>query len=151
MADESSANVIAQLVSTEGDTAGPQLDLPVAITPAQLETVLHGLLPKVSNRTPYGISGRMRLLSDERGVALHYRRPRSITDTAAAADVMTTKLQLPPRWQLQCSGASRGRDITRLARPMDRRGPTASGAQDLASDVNVKRGRTGGGGTGGGR
>jgi hypothetical protein len=48
MADESSANVIAQLVSTEGDTAGPQLDLPVAITPAQLETVLHGLLPRVS-------------------------------------------------------------------------------------------------------
>jgi hypothetical protein len=48
MPDESSANVIAQLVSTEGDTAGPQLDLPVAITPAQLEAVLHGLLPRVS-------------------------------------------------------------------------------------------------------
>ena len=38
------SNVIAQLVSTEGETAGPQLDLPHDITTEQLETLLNDLL-----------------------------------------------------------------------------------------------------------
>ena len=38
------SNVIAQLVSTEGESAGPQLDLPHDITTEQLETLLNDLL-----------------------------------------------------------------------------------------------------------
>lgn len=44
------ANVIAQLVSNQGDSVGPQLELPVAITPAKLEQVLHGLLRQKANQ-----------------------------------------------------------------------------------------------------
>ena len=46
------ANVIAQLVSRDGTPTGPQLDLPVDVTPKQLEELLNGLL-RAEEPTPY--------------------------------------------------------------------------------------------------
>ena len=46
------ANVIAQLVSRDGTPTGPQLDLPVDVTPKQLEELLNGLL-RSEEPTPY--------------------------------------------------------------------------------------------------
>ena len=45
-AEPETTNVIAQLVSGDGEPAGPQLELPTGVTPVQLEQVLNGLLQK---------------------------------------------------------------------------------------------------------
>ncbi|GAB4813789.1 hypothetical protein N2152v2_000835 [Parachlorella kessleri] len=46
------ANVILQFQSPDGDTTGPQLDVPQDVTPGQLETLLNGLLQN-EERLPY--------------------------------------------------------------------------------------------------
>lgn len=46
------ANIIIQLQSADGETTGPQLDVPHDVTPTQLETLLNGLL-KTDEPLPY--------------------------------------------------------------------------------------------------
>eukprot|EP01103_Thecamoeba_quadrilineata_P019048 TRINITY_DN7563_c0_g1_i1.p1 TRINITY_DN7563_c0_g1~~TRINITY_DN7563_c0_g1_i1.p1 ORF type:complete len:478 (-),score=63.94 TRINITY_DN7563_c0_g1_i1:235-1668(-) len=50
--DSSARHILAQFRSTTGDTTGPQLDLPVDITPEQLELLLNDLL-KNEESFPY--------------------------------------------------------------------------------------------------
>ncbi|GMH33941.1 hypothetical protein BSKO_01775 [Bryopsis sp. KO-2023] len=52
---EPMANVIVQFHSEEGETVGPQLDVPASATPAQLETLLNGLLSN-ENKVPYAFN-----------------------------------------------------------------------------------------------
>mmetsp|Transcript_23676 Transcript_23676/g.39731 ORF Transcript_23676/g.39731 Transcript_23676/m.39731 type:complete len:469 (+) Transcript_23676:152-1558(+) len=63
------SNVIAQLVSTEGETAGPQLDLPHDITTEQLETLLNDLL-QIEEKVPYAFFVNDQELRGELGAFL---------------------------------------------------------------------------------
>jgi hypothetical protein len=66
----SSANVIAQLVSLDGTSTGPQLDLPSDVTPGQLGELLNGLL-RNEERTPYAFYCAGSELHSELGPHLH--------------------------------------------------------------------------------
>ncbi|KAK9840799.1 hypothetical protein WJX81_005490 [Elliptochloris bilobata] len=64
------ANIIVQFQSDTGDTVGPQLDLPHDATPAQLETLLNGLLQQ-KEKLPYSFFIEEQPLADDLGVHLH--------------------------------------------------------------------------------
>ena len=65
-------NVIIQFQSSAGDTTGPQLDLPSSATPAQLESLLNGLLNN-EDKLPYSFYTEDLELSGELGshLSLH--------------------------------------------------------------------------------
>lgn len=52
---KSSANVIIQFTSPDGEATGPQLDVPESVTPKQLEALLNGLIKEGEDgdRQPY--------------------------------------------------------------------------------------------------
>lgn len=68
--DTPSANVIIQFISPEGDTTGPQLDVPHNVTPQQLETLLNGLLQQSEERTPFSFFIEEKELAAELGAHL---------------------------------------------------------------------------------
>lgn len=65
----SAANVIIQFQSPEGAVTGPQLDVPHDVTPAQLETLLNGLL-QAEEKLPYSFFIDEQELAAELGVHL---------------------------------------------------------------------------------
>jgi hypothetical protein len=57
-------------------SAGPQLDLPHDATPAQLETLLNGLL-RQQEKLPYSFFVEEQQLAEELGAHLHKHKARS--------------------------------------------------------------------------
>jgi hypothetical protein len=66
-ATATSANVIIQFTSPDGEPTGPQLDVPHTVTPQQLETLLNGLLLQQDDRLPYSFFVQDQELASELG------------------------------------------------------------------------------------
>ncbi|KAI8474530.1 MAG: putative Notchless [Monoraphidium minutum] len=67
--DAEAANVIIQFHTSDGETTGPQLDVPQGVTPAQLEALLNGLL-RNDEKQPYSFYLDELELSGELGAHL---------------------------------------------------------------------------------
>lgn len=77
----SSANIIIQFTSPEGESTGPQLDVPHNVTPKQLETLLNGLLQHAEDeRHPYSFFVDEQELASELGE--HLERNKASVETA---------------------------------------------------------------------